>query len=793
MVAAERPAPSRAWLEWGERLALPAILLLAFALRLYRLGDKNVWWDEGLAIWAVRKGLLGVTLWTAQDVHPPLYFWHLWAWVRLVGESEFAARAISACWGVLTVALAYPLGTRLGGRRVGLAAALLLAISRFHIWWSQEMRMYVLAALAATLTLYLAVRWLDEERAGARCMLWPVAYALGAAACLYTIYLAGLAPLVANGYAALALARVPRPCRWGAVARWLAAQVAALLAIVPWLLVALPRMHSWSKAEPLGYRAFVNLYASLLALGISTDVQRYSWLLVPFAAVLAGGAATLWWRRRGEPGLPGGQAAVLLALALGVLPLAVYLLTRPRSLFYTPRVEARYLVLFAPLFCLGLAWSAVRLGRRSLVLGLGALAACLGPMLATLPGYYAGRYLRDELQSMVRVLGAYTRPGDVALLISGDRYPLFDYYLGRIVAPARRLRVLELPREDRFTDENVGQELEAAIGGRGRFWVASVEAGIQDPSGLALPWLDAHFQRVLTYDVGYNALILYGDPDEPLLAERARVAPQVPLQASAGGVELLGYDLPGREYAAGDTVDLGLYWASDAPALAEVEWLRDDDGERLGAVTQDWPATGPAAGRAAARFRLWPWYRGGGTHFVVRWGGAGELRLPGPRILEEPGRPRPERIAQPLEATFGPGIRLLGYDLHREVRAGVAGARAGDELVLDLFWEATQPLIQDYTVFTQVLGQGPNPKTGGPLWGQHDGPPVGGAYPTGAWAPGQVIADRHVLIIDGAAPGGEYELIVGLYLPQTGERLPVRRADGMAGDHLLLAQLEVRR
>jgi len=70
------------------------ILILALGLRLYRLADANLWWDEALAIWAVRKGLAGVTLWTAGDVHPPLYFWSLWGWVQLFGESTFAMRSL---------------------------------------------------------------------------------------------------------------------------------------------------------------------------------------------------------------------------------------------------------------------------------------------------------------------------------------------------------------------------------------------------------------------------------------------------------------------------------------------------------------------------------------------------------------------------------------------------------------------------------------------------------------------------------------------------------------------------
>ncbi len=96
--AARRPDQHPAT-RWLIHYGVPALILaLALALRLWRLGGANLWWDEALAIWGVRKGLLGVTIWTASDVHPPLYFWSLWAWVQAFGESEFAMRSLTALW-----------------------------------------------------------------------------------------------------------------------------------------------------------------------------------------------------------------------------------------------------------------------------------------------------------------------------------------------------------------------------------------------------------------------------------------------------------------------------------------------------------------------------------------------------------------------------------------------------------------------------------------------------------------------------------------------------------------------
>jgi hypothetical protein len=55
-----------------------------------------------------------------------------------------------------------------------------------------------------------------------------------------------------------------------------------------------------------------------------------------------------------------------------------------------------------------------------------------------------------------------------------------------------------------------------------------------------------------------------------------------------------------------------------------------------------------------------------------------------------------------------------------------------------------------------------------------DSVPQEGGYPTIWWLPGEVVADRLTLDLPVDAPqGAEYRLIVGLYDPATGERLPV--------------------
>ena len=74
----------------------------------------------------------------------------------------------------------------------------------------------------------------------------------------------------------------------------------------------------------------------------------------------------------------------------------------------------------------------------------------------------------------------------------------------------------------------------------------------------------------------------------------------------------------------------------------------------------------------------------------------------------------------------------------------------------------------------------------GTIWGQGDGPPVGGFYPTSAWDPGEVVVDERLVTVDAGAPLGVYQLAVGLYELSTGMRLSTPD-----GDWVILGNIEV--
>jgi len=124
-----------------------------------------------------------------------------------------------------------------------------------------------------------------------------------------------------------------------------------------------------------------------------------------------------------------------------------------------------------------------------------------------------------------------------------------------------------------------------------------------------------------------------------------------------------------------------------------------------------------------------------------------------------------------MDVRLGDAIRLVGYDL----------TQGADQVTITLYWQATAYLERDYTVFVHLAGPDGRPMA------QHDGQPQKGTYPTSLWHPGEVIPDEHVILLPHDLAPGEYQLATGMYLLESGQRLPVDRG----GDRLLLGVIKI--
>ncbi|MFN2138817.1 MAG: hypothetical protein ACK2UK_22870, partial [Candidatus Promineifilaceae bacterium] len=117
----------------------------------------------------------------------------------------------------------------------------------------------------------------------------------------------------------------------------------------------------------------------------------------------------------------------------------------------------------------------------------------------------------------------------------------------------------------------------------------------------------------------------------------------------------------------------------------------------------------------------------------------------------------------PLAISFGDTLSLAGVD---------GPLLNGQSLDLTLFWQMLQETDISYKIFVHLFDA-----TSGDLVAQLDTVPRDWQYPTNAWHSGEYVSDRLSLATGGLAPGA-YRLEIGVYHPDTGERLTAVNADG---------------
>lgn len=128
-----------------------------------------------------------------------------------------------------------------------------------------------------------------------------------------------------------------------------------------------------------------------------------------------------------------------------------------------------------------------------------------------------------------------------------------------------------------------------------------------------------------------------------------------------------------------------------------------------------------------------------------------------------------------VDATWDDKIRLLGYDLD------APNYDPGQEIDMDLYFEALDEMDTNYTVFVHLLG--PTNPAGDAMWAQSDSEPCDRLVPTSKWQAGEVIQHRVRLPIPKDAPTADYRLEVGFYELETMARLPVTSASEGAKDN----------
>jgi mannosyltransferase len=422
------------------RWVLPAILVGATFLRFFRIGHQSLWVDEFLSLSGFTSPT-GVPYWKKllYDVHGPLYslFMHFWS---AVSQSEAWLRAPSAAAGVLAVYLLYRWLTASGRGEVAASGALFMALSPFHIYYSQELRFYAFLSLFVLVTLIAFDRFLRRPsmRTGAllgislafTCLSHFSGLFLGAA---LLAYLAVTGRLRGNH---LRYGLLAAGITLGIISPWVYREIANLRTIPVFDISTLPvdkryrgelTLSAWSY--PYILYAFSTGYSfgpDLRELhSIRSGIQLFARYRVEIvlAGTIFGGlfvSGLIRSARRGQ--------FALFATVLAVAIVSLTALTR----FNVKVFNVRYLMCVFPFFVTLIAYGlpASRAPRIAI-----AAAACVVMLVSDGSYYFVARYARDDVRGAASIVSRNEQPGDL-IIVPTVRLVFSHYYRGSNVIKA---------------------------------------------------------------------------------------------------------------------------------------------------------------------------------------------------------------------------------------------------------------------------------------------------------------------------------------------------------------------
>jgi mannosyltransferase len=791
------------WFTW---LILGVIILLALSLRFYRLDGQSLWADEGNSAALAARNLATITRDAAHDIHPPLYYYLLHCWVRVFGNSEIALRSLSALMGTALVFVTYLLGQELSNRRVALIASFLVAISPFQIYYSQETRMYVPAALWAALAVYFFPRWMRSRGgvdigsqmpsgdAGHRWSSFSFAalHVLFTTAALYTHYFTFTIPLVTNLAYGLGMI-VYRPWRRPrAIGGWAVAQLIIIGLYYPWLRLAGGQLATWPAiSEPFSLSLLLQNLLRVFSLGLSVEAKTTSVVLM-FGLLFFLGILpcqlSLTSRRKLCLRLPRRQlhSLIFTLIYLCVPTLAMYVLSLTR-----PAYDPKLLLLATPAFHLILArgvggeWlgEAMGAGQRASAIARGsitgvALLFVTAANAQSLASYYFDeRYARDDYRGLAQYIATTGQDGDAIILNAPGQIDIFSYYY------EGALPVYPLPGERPLNEGKTEGALEGIAARHQRLFALFWGTDESDPERFIEGWLDRRTFKALDSWHGDVRLAMYAVPEEDISR-----AVQHPRQLRLGeDIAFLGYSLASSEVRAGDILQLTLFWQ----ALGKIEdrykvftHVLDDrahivgqrDAEPVGGArpTTTWqegeiiadnygvlvlPATPPGEHQleigmynleTGVRLPVLEEEEVLGDHILLE--PIQVLKAESPPLVESLG------IQQRREVYYG-ALRLLGYDLSKlgYEHQPEEPLHPGDILHLTIYWQAVEQIDADFTLTLQLLDEG-----GAPIVSK-DVQPVGGAYPPTMWEAGEIVRDQHNLLLPAELPSGRYDFFLQVH------------------------------
>lgn len=355
--------------------------------------------DEAITAGWVGRSFGELTALLRADVHPPLYYYLLFSWVRIFGAGETAIRSLSGLLYLASAGVLYCFARRLAGSGVALIAAALYVTAPLAIIGAHMGRMYALLSLLSVLSTWLYWDRYFGGRPGARTLAAYVAVnVLGSFTHIWFFFL-----LFGQGVTILLFARQ----------RTLAAAAAIAASVAPYAILWLPVLLAQQLAASRDAAAWLLPPGPAAAAKL---ILLYAGALLLFAPALA----WLAWKRRARPLPWAGVFASVLLLAVGA-PMVASLVK--------PVYSARFTIIGLHLFALVAGAYLARISDYRLPLAL--VLATAAPFT-----WQMAREGRCDTRWAADYLARHARSRDIVIYASLNRAPIASYLNGRTRALA---------------------------------------------------------------------------------------------------------------------------------------------------------------------------------------------------------------------------------------------------------------------------------------------------------------------------------------------------------------------
>jgi len=478
------------------------ILLSGFLLRVYQLGSESLWLDEAGTITTARMSIDQIVAQSSsKDPHPPFYYFILHYWSAFLGSSEISIRFPSLIFGLLSIAMIYIVGQLLFDRWAALIASLFLSLSQFHIFYSQEARMYTLLNLLSLCSMVSFLLLLRTQK-----FLRIACYLLANTLLLYT-HNVGFLIIAAQNIFMLTLFLRFRKVGEFTFLKWIILQIIPVLFFLPWLRIVITQWANIQKNWWMGAPSLRSIQQTLLDYSGGT-VLYVLFFSLAIIALLVSFLTTQNKRENLFDVFKFSKRKERVRTLPEIYLCIVWLFSPILILFIISKVSrpiyiTRVTIAASPALYLLAAQGIKSMRNKIIQITIGSITVFL--LLVSLQSYYT-QVKKERWREAVRYIESGAQSGDLLIFNAGCYlYTTFNYYSTRNDMVKR-----SSPPGDLVDDTNI-HKFAKILPNQRRVWLILCQSG--DRQGLMKKELGKSFDQIDGGRFPYHNFQAHGEMD----------------------------------------------------------------------------------------------------------------------------------------------------------------------------------------------------------------------------------------------------------------------------------------